>query len=137
MIELKRRDVLAIAAAMPGLDGVVTNGELRPFELSPTVRILIGRWNAALKIEVALYHDVRNQLITQMSEGQKNKDGFTIVPSAKVQDFQAEEKKLMDETVTFRDPLKPLFRSDLLGKSNAIAGTVLGALDPILIDEFR
>ena len=137
MIQLTLRDVLVLSAGLAGLDGTRVNGELKPFKLSGTVRVLIGRWNAAARKEIALYQAARDALIGQMAAGNKNAEGYVTVPADKIEEFKAEEARMLDQLITFNDPLKPIFRDALIGPDadpNAIPGTVLGALEPILSD---
>lgn len=127
-MKLSIRKMEEIASGLTALDGYQKDGKIYPFELSGTLRRIIGRNLAALRREIKPAQAARDGLINQMSD--PDKPGQVMV--SKLGTFALEEQKLFDaeEEVS----LTMLKASELKLETNPIPGSALASLDALLED---
>lgn len=128
-MKLTLRTILQLEHGLSSLDGYMKDGKAYPFELGGTVRRIIGKNLAKIKIETAALEKARNDLVRAMSTPENPNE----VPKARANEFSTEWEKMLDDEEEIDLKFIKYEALNLDGdKPNPIPGSILAALDPIL-----
>lgn len=140
-MKIPTRVAVEIANGLAGLDGrnisAKDNNVERvisaPYKFSGTLRKIIFRNLARLRVEIEVHNNASQALFRSISGGREMMDEKDPAQAALLATYHAQLRDLLNEEVEVE--LQPIFLSALDLDKNDIPGSILAMLDPIIKED--